>query len=79
MRMSGKWISAGEIFNPNQFLNDLFKVRKYRGFKHGYYTIRSCFGGENEEFLATGSEDNLIYIFHRDKETPLVELEGHGE
>ena len=39
--------------------------------------IYSCFGGSNEEFFASGSEDNLIYIYHREKETPINRLEGH--
>jgi WD40 repeat protein len=52
-------------------------VRRYRGNKQDLYLIYSCFGGTGSEYLATGSEDNQIYIFHRDKETPISKLYGH--
>lgn len=52
-------------------------VRRFRGNKQDYFVIYSCFGGSNEEFFASGSEDNLIYIYHREKETPINRLEGH--
>lgn len=31
-------------------------VRKYQGVTQGFYTIHSCFGGHNEDFIASGSE-----------------------
>jgi len=52
-------------------------VRRFRGNKQGFYVIHSCFGGENDELIASGSEDATIFIFHRDRETPLIELQGH--
>ena len=57
----------------------LIKVRRFRGNKQGFYVIHSCFGGENDELIASGSEDATIFIFHRDRETPLIELQGHGK
>lgn len=54
-------------------------MRRFRGNKQGFYVIHSCFGGENDELIASGSEDATIFIFHRDRETPLIELQGHGK
>jgi len=31
-------------------------VRKFQGLTQGYYTIHSCFGGLNQDFVASGSE-----------------------
>ena len=31
-------------------------VRKFLGVTQGFYTIHSCFGGLNEDFVASGSE-----------------------
>lgn len=54
-------------------------VRRFRGNKQGFFLIHSCFGGENEELIASGSEDATIYVYHRERETPLIELEGHDK
>lgn len=35
-------------------------MRKYQGVTQGFYTIHSCFGGHNEDFIASGSEGNII-------------------
>ncbi|XP_042188633.1 WD repeat-containing protein 26 isoform X1 [Callorhinchus milii] len=37
-------------------LQDRVLVRKYQGVTQGFYTIHSCFGGNNEDFIASGSE-----------------------
>lgn len=37
-------------------LQDHVLVRKYQGVTQGFYTIHSCFGGHNEDFIASGSE-----------------------
>ena len=45
-------------------------VRKFHGVTQGYYTIFSCFGGLNQDFIASGSEgEGSSYICH------LLELE----
>lgn len=44
----------------------------------GRYVIRSCFGGLRSAFVASGSEDSRIYIWHRDSGTDLGRLEGHS-
>lgn len=43
-------------------LQDRVLVRKYQGVTQGFYTIHSCFGGHNEDFIASGSEgtDRLL-------------------
>jgi WD40 repeat protein len=53
-------------------------IRRFHGSKHGEYVIFSSFGGHNQHFVATGSEDNMIYIWHRDKGEEAVRiLSGH--
>jgi len=52
-------------------------VRKFHGVTQSFYTIHSCFGGHNQDFIASGSEDNLVYIFKRDRSEPILTLSGH--
>uniref|UniRef100_A0A8C8C5M0 WD repeat-containing protein 26 n=1 Tax=Oncorhynchus tshawytscha TaxID=74940 RepID=A0A8C8C5M0_ONCTS len=59
-------------------LHDRVLVRKYQGVTQGFYTIHSCFGGHNEDFIASGSEDHKVYIWHRRSELPIAELTGHS-
>ena len=37
-------------------------VRKFVGITQGFYTIHSCFGGLDQAFVASGSEDNKVAI-----------------
>ncbi|KAI0819085.1 WD40 repeat-like protein [Irpex lacteus] len=53
-------------------------VRKYTGHEHEKHVLRSCFGGVDENFIVTGSEDGDVYIWHRETATLLEMLEGHG-
>jgi len=53
-------------------------VRRYRGATQGTCTLWSCFGGHNQDFVASGSEDHLVYVWHRSSETPLATLAGHS-
>lgn len=41
-------------------LEDKCLVRQYQGTTQGTYTIYSCFGGINESFIASGSEDHKV-------------------
>uniref|UniRef100_A0A3P8NUT0 WD repeat-containing protein 26 n=1 Tax=Astatotilapia calliptera TaxID=8154 RepID=A0A3P8NUT0_ASTCA len=43
-------------------LQDRVLVRKYQGVTQGFYTIHSCFGGHNEDFIASGSEGKTKLI-----------------
>jgi len=49
----------------------------FRGHKQYKYVLRSIFGGEGEAFVACGSEDGKIYIWHRQRGRLLESLEGH--
>lgn len=59
-------------------LEDKCLVRQFQGTTQGTYTIYSCFGGINESFIASGSEDSKVYIWHIKREEPLARLTGHS-
>ncbi|KAJ6597194.1 WD40 repeat-like protein [Mycena vulgaris] len=54
-------------------------VRKYAGHRQSKDIIRSCFGGFDNNFVVSGSEDGNVYVWHRDTGALLEVLEGHGE
>ncbi|OBZ75757.1 WD repeat-containing protein 26 [Grifola frondosa] len=54
-------------------------ARKYTGHVQCRHIIRSCFGGIDDNFVASGSEDGQVYIWHRDNGALLEVLPGHGE
>lgn len=58
-------------------IKDKILVRKFQGVSQGFYTIHSCFGGVDEKFVASGSEDNNVYIWHIKEEMPIAVLQGH--
>lgn len=58
-------------------VRDRVLVRKYHGPKQEKFTIYSCFGGANKDFLASGSEDHKVYIWNSKSEKPLAVLSGH--
>ncbi|CAA6655362.1 unnamed protein product [Spirodela intermedia] len=51
---------------------------KYRGHKQVKYVIRSCFGGPASSFIASGSEDSQVYIWHRERCVVIKVLPGHA-
>ncbi|EIW84917.1 WD40 repeat-like protein [Coniophora puteana RWD-64-598 SS2] len=53
-------------------------ARKFTGQHQGHHVIRSCFGGIDNNFVASGSEDANVYIWHRDTGVLLEVLSGHG-
>ncbi|KAL0914473.1 hypothetical protein M5K25_014822 [Dendrobium thyrsiflorum] len=53
-------------------------VAKYAGHKHSRFVIRSCFGGFEDSFIASGSEDSQVYIWHRKTGTLIRVLPGHS-
>lgn len=57
-------------------------VRKYVGITQGHFSIYSTFGGGNgvdrpQNFIASGSEDSKVYLYHIRKEDPIAVLSGH--
>jgi len=54
-------------------------TRKYSGQRQHRHVIRSCFGGSDNSFIASGSEDGNVYIWNRDTGVLLEVLTGHGE
>lgn len=43
-------------------LQDRCLVRRFQGVTQGHFTIHSCFGGVNQDFIASGSEGKLFNI-----------------
>ncbi|KAI0797559.1 WD40 repeat-like protein [Abortiporus biennis] len=54
-------------------------VRTYTGLKHARHVIRSCFGGVDDNFIASGSEDAMVYVWKRETGELLEILKGHGD
>lgn len=52
-------------------------VRRFRGLSQGHFTIHACFGGAQQDFIASGSEDNKVYIWHTRGEEAIATLSGH--
>lgn len=54
-------------------------IRKFKGVKNGFYSIHGCFGGPRgaQCYVASGSEDNKIYLYHVTKDDPIAVLSGH--
>ncbi|KAL4364490.1 hypothetical protein HN51_023900 [Arachis hypogaea] len=53
-------------------------VGKYKGHRRSRFVIRSCFGGLKQSFIASGSEDSQVYIWHRSSGELLEALPGHS-
>jgi len=53
---------------------------RYRGIteRRGRFVIRSGFGGAQQAFVVSGSEDSQIYIWHRTQGALLSVLPGHS-
>lgn len=37
-------------------------MRRFRGLSQGHFTIHACFGGAQQDFIASGSEDNKVSL-----------------
>ncbi|KAK1609913.1 hypothetical protein QYE76_033586 [Lolium multiflorum] len=58
--------------------NDPILVKQYTGHKRSRFVIRSCFGGFEQSFIASGSEDSKVYIWHRASGDVIETLSGHS-
>ncbi|PKU70743.1 WD repeat-containing protein 26 homolog [Dendrobium catenatum] len=52
-------------------------VMSYKGHKRSRFVIRSCFGGYEQSYIASGSEDSQVYIWHRSSGYLIAALPGH--
>ncbi|XP_060213644.1 WD repeat-containing protein 26 homolog [Lycium barbarum] len=53
-------------------------VSKYNGHKRSRFVVRSCFGGQDQAFIASGSEDSQVYIWHKSSGELVETLAGHS-
>ncbi|CAL0317516.1 unnamed protein product [Lupinus luteus] len=53
-------------------------VGKYKGHRRTRFIVRSCFGGLKQGFIASGSEDSQVYIWHRSSGELIEALPGHS-
>lgn len=53
-------------------------LMRYRGHSGARFVIRAAFGGPSECFVISGSEDTLIYIWHKFYGVLLHALSGHS-
>ncbi|KAL4558614.1 hypothetical protein LXL04_036815 [Taraxacum kok-saghyz] len=54
------------------------KPLRYKGHRQCKYVIRSCFGGVDSAFIASGSENSQVYIWNRSSCDPIEVLSGHS-
>ncbi|KAL6553574.1 hypothetical protein OROGR_007416 [Orobanche gracilis] len=53
-------------------------VSKYKGHRRSRFVVMSCFGGLEQAFIASGSEDSQVYIWHRLSGELIMTLAGHS-
>nr|GMC85840.1 WD repeat-containing protein 26-like isoform X1 [Ipomoea batatas] len=53
-------------------------VAKFKGHKRLRFVVRSCFGGLDQAFIASGSEDSQVYIWHKSSGELVRTLCGHS-
>ncbi|XP_009758206.1 WD repeat-containing protein 26 homolog [Nicotiana tabacum] len=53
-------------------------ISKYKGHKRSRFVVRSCFGGLDQAFVASGSEDSQVYIWHRSSGELIETMAGHS-
>ncbi|KAL2906874.1 WD repeat-containing protein 26-like protein [Bienertia sinuspersici] len=57
---------------------DIKLLTKYKGHKRSRFLVRSCFGGLEQSFIASGSEDSQVYIWRRSSGQLVDILPGHS-
>lgn len=85
LSMDGRFLlvntSSNDVERPEIHIWDLDREKlcqKFKGFKQKRYVIRACFGGYDQMLVLCGSEDNLVYMWHRYSGALLERLEGHS-
>ncbi|OEL38620.1 WD repeat-containing protein 26 [Dichanthelium oligosanthes] len=68
----------GEAIHLWNIRNSPIRVNRYSGHKRSRFVIRSCFGGSEQAFIASGSEDSQVYIWHRATGDLIETLAGHS-
>eukprot|EP01080_Neovahlkampfia_damariscottae_P001954 gene1954-1462_t len=58
-------------------LKDNKLIKYFKGHTQTKYVLRCCFGGKNDMFIASGSEDFKIYIWDQKNNILLDKLSGH--
>ena len=53
-------------------------VQRYEGHKQGRLVLRTCFGGADESFVISGSEDSQVFVWHRHSAALVTALPGHS-
>ncbi|KAK6116332.1 hypothetical protein DH2020_049959 [Rehmannia glutinosa] len=53
-------------------------IAKYKGHKRSRFVVRPCFGGLEQSFIVSGSEDSQVYIWHRLSGELILTLAGHS-
>ncbi|KAI4387280.1 hypothetical protein MLD38_005123 [Melastoma candidum] len=53
-------------------------ITKYKGHKRTRFVIRSCFGGLDQAFVASGSEDSQVYVWHKSTGDLIGVLPSHS-
>jgi WD40 repeat protein len=58
-------------------LSDFSLINKYYGHTQTQFVIKCCFGGLNNEYILSGSEDSKIYIWHIRSSIHIFAINGH--
>merc|ERR1712146_428029 len=53
-------------------------VATFTGHAQRKYAIRSCFGGPDEVFVLSGSEDNMVHMWDAQSSKPIAQFAGHA-
>ncbi|OBT85890.1 hypothetical protein VE02_04492 [Pseudogymnoascus sp. 03VT05] len=58
-------------------VEDRKSIRTFAGQKAGKFIIRSDFGGADESFVISGSEDGYVFVWHKENGSIVEKLEAH--
>ncbi|KAG6387040.1 hypothetical protein SASPL_152222 [Salvia splendens] len=68
------WDGDLHLWNIDGWLQN---IGEYIGNKRSSLVVRSCLGGLKQAFVASGSENSQVYIWHRHYVRPIFSLSGH--